>query len=318
MTLWTAEMEKLRPDIRAEGRAMAAGMSGAFAAVFPDGTATGYDARQLDLLRAQLALPGTTRATDRLIEGRRGDIRLRVFAPRGAARAVLLNIHGGGFIMGAPEMNDGMNDFLARTLDIAVVAVDYRLAPEHPSPAAHDDCETAALWLCDRAEAEFGTETLLIGGESAGANLAVATLQRLRRHGLLHRFRAAVLEFGVYDLSRTPSALRETEHDVLSATVLRGMLDLTHPNLSTDRRRAADLSPLYGDLEGLPPALFAVGTADHLVDDTLFLERRWHLANANTTLCVYPDAPHGATGLPSVLTHWQPALLAFLSRYLAD
>jgi acetyl esterase/lipase len=96
------------------------------------------------------------------------------------------------------------------------------------------------------------------------------------------------------------------------------MMDLTHPELSTDERRDVDLSPLYGDLEGLPPALFAVGTADHLVDDTLFLERRWHLANSNTTLCVYPDAPHGATGLPSVLTHWQPALLSFLTRYLAD
>lgn len=291
---------------------MADTLSPAFSAVFPGGTARDHDAAALNELRAQLAVPGPVRAADRFIEGPRGGIRLRTFAPEGPARAVLLNIHGGGFVMGAPEMNDGTNVFLSRALEIAVVSVDYRLAPEHRYPAAHDDCETAATWLVDHAAAEFGATRLLISGESAGANLAAATLLRLRRRGTAHRFAAAVLEFGVYDLAGTPSAQQETDHDVLSAGVLRGMMDLTHPELSPAQRRDPDLSPLYADLTGLPPVLFGVGTADHLIDDTLFLERRWDLANGNTTLLVYPDAPHGGTGLPTVLPHWQSALLSFL------
>lgn len=68
---------------------------------------------------------------------------------------------------------------LADTLGVAVVSVDYGLAPEHPWPAAPDDCETAAVWLVDNAGVEFGTPRLLIGGASAGANLAMATLHRL-------------------------------------------------------------------------------------------------------------------------------------------
>ncbi|MFE6196010.1 alpha/beta hydrolase [Streptomyces sp. NPDC057838] len=318
MSLWSAEIDRLRPVIRAEGRAMADALSGAFDAVFPGGTARAYDAGALAALRAQLSVPGPVRAADRYIDGPRGRIRLRVFTPDGPARAVLLNIHGGGFVMGAPEMNDGTNVFLSRALDIAVVSVDYRLAPEHRWPAAHDDCETAASWLVEHAAAEFGTSRLLINGDSAGANLAAATLLRLRRPGTAHRFSGAVLEFGVYDLSSTPSALEETDHDVLSASVLRGMMDLAHPDLSPAQRRDPDLSPLYADLTGLPPVLFGVGTADHLIDDTLFLERRWALANGNTTLRVYPDAPHGGTGLPTVLPHWQSALLSFLDARLAE
>ncbi len=94
----------------------------------------------------------------------------------------------------------------------AVLSVDHRLAPEHPFPAGPDDCEAAARWLVDRAEAEFGTARLLIGGESAGAHLSVLTLLRLRdRHGITGTFRAAHLTFGPYDLSMT--------HDTEPATV---------------------------------------------------------------------------------------------------
>ncbi|MFD0312810.1 alpha/beta hydrolase [Streptomyces flavalbus] len=318
MPLWSAEIDKLRPAIRSEGRAMAEAMSGAFSAVFPGGTATAYDAEALSELRAQLTVPGAVAAVDRYVNGPRGRVRLRVFTPDRPARAVLLNIHGGGFVMGAPEMNDGLNAALSRALDIAVVSVDYRLAPEHAYPAAHDDCETAASWLVEHGAAEFGTSRLLINGESAGANLAAATLLRLRRRGTAHRFSGIVLEFGVYDLSGTPSAAQETDHDVLSAAVLRGMMDLAHPDRSPAERRHPDLSPLYADLTGLPPVLFGVGTADHLIDDTLFLERRWALANGNTTLQVYPDAPHGGTGLPSVTPHWQSALLSFLDSCLTS
>ena len=82
-----------------------------------------------------------------------------------------------------------------------MVSVDYRLAPEHPWPAAPDDCETAALWLLDEAEALFGATRLAIGGASAGATLAMTTLLRLRDRGVAKPFVGAALQAGTYDLS---------------------------------------------------------------------------------------------------------------------
>jgi acetyl esterase/lipase len=103
-------------------------------------------------------------------EGRQ--VPVRVLEPsRGAPRGVFLEIHGGGFYMGWAARSDARNRRLADALAIAVVSVDYRLAPEHPWPAAPDDCETAALWLLGVCEARFGTARLAIGGGSAGANL---------------------------------------------------------------------------------------------------------------------------------------------------
>jgi acetyl esterase len=92
-------------------------------------------------------------------------------------------MHGGGFYMGSAARGDAYNRSLAHALGIAVVSVDYRLAPEHPWPAAPEDCETAALWLVEEAGTRFGTARLAIGGVSAGATLAMTTLLRLRDRG---------------------------------------------------------------------------------------------------------------------------------------
>ena len=97
-----------------------------------------------------------------------------------ATTGVLLDIHGGGFYLGSAADSDIRNRCLADALGVAVVSVDYRLAPEHPWPAAPDDCETAALWLAENAGPRFGTPILAIGGFSAGATLAMVTLLRLR------------------------------------------------------------------------------------------------------------------------------------------
>ena len=143
-------------------------------------------------------------ATERTIPGPDGSISVRVFVPT-QVHGVYLHIHGGGFALGEACISDQRNEAIARECDVAVVSVDYRLAPEHPYPAGPDDCEAAALWLIAQAQVEFGTDRLLIGGESAGGTLAVVTLLRLRdRHGF-RGFSAANLVFGVYDLSGTPS-----------------------------------------------------------------------------------------------------------------
>jgi len=229
---------------------------------------------------------------ERTIPGPAGPLRLRVFVPEGP-RAVYLDIHGGGFFMGAPEMDDAANAALSKHAHVATVAAGYRLAPEHPYPAGPDDCEAAALWLLANAKREFGVERLLMGGGSAGANLAALTLLRLRdRHQAAGRFAAANLVFGVYDVSGTPSQLR---HGVGS------FRDLYLPQHDAAARRHPDVSPLYADLAGLPPALFTVGTADSLYDDSLFMALRWRAAGNEAELAVYPESVHGFTVFPTAM-----------------
>ena len=246
---------------------------------------------------------------ERSIAGPAGPIRLRTYVPS-EVRAVYLDIHGGGFFMGAPEMDDAANAALAKHAGVATVATSYRLAPEHPYPAGPDDCEAAALWLLANAKREFGTDKLVIGGGSAGGNLAAATLLRLRdRHDAARAFLGANLVFGVYDVSGTPSQLRQG---------MTSFRDLYLPQHDTAARKHPDISPLYADLAGLPPALFTVGTADYLYDDSLFMALRWRAAGNDAELAVYPDCVHGFTAFPTKLARAANArIAAFVAACIA-
>jgi acetyl esterase len=237
---------------------------------------------------------------DRVITGRAGEIPLRVFTPP-VVRGVYLHIHGGGWTFGSAGDQDVLLWRLARAAEVAVVSVGYRLAPEHPYPAAPDDCEDAAHWLVDGASREFGTDRLAIGGESAGAHLAAVTLLRLGERAAA--FRAAQLTFGAFDLSMTPSQRQWGEANlVLSTPIMAWFYDQFLPGLSPEERRGPDISPLYADLRGLPPARFVVGTQDPLLDDTLFMAARWEAAGNDTTLEVIAEAAHGFLQFPLEVT----------------
>ena len=237
-------------------------------------------------------------ARERTIPGPAGEITLRTFVPD-TVSGVYLHIHGGGWTLGAVNQQDPALEDMARTLNLAVASVEYRLAPEHPYPAGPDDCEAAALWLAKHAQAEFGSDRLLIGGESAGANLSVVTLLRLRDRHLLRPFQAANLVYGVYDASLTPSARRCPEDMlVLNRTAIEWFYDQYVP---AERRRESDVSPLYADLAGLPSALFTVGTLDPLLDDSLFMATRWVAAGNVAELAIYPGGVHGFNLFPYAL-----------------
>jgi len=236
-------------------------------------------------------------ATERTIPGPAGPVPLRVFIPEQVA-GVYLHIHGGGFVLGEACASDRRNEHIAKTCHLAVVSVDYRLAPEHVYPAGPDDCEAAALWFIREAPHEFGSERLLIGGESAGANLAVGALLRVRdRHGF-QGFAAANLVFGVYDLSGTPSGpLLGDDALTMNFRSMEWFGDQYVPDRG--RLRDPDLSPLWACLDAMPPALFTVGTLDPLLDDSLFMHARWQAAGNRSQLAVYPGGPHGFTSHPT-------------------
>ena len=242
-------------------------------------------------------------------------IPLRVIAPA-QPRGVYLHLHGGGWVLGGADMQDPMLERIADNTGQAIVAVEYRLAPEHPYPAGPDDCETAAVWLVQNAKKEYGTDALTIGGESAGGHLAAVTVLRMRdRHGYTG-FRGANIVYGAFDLSLTPSQRLFGDIRLVLRTIdMQQFYNAFLPTI-TDRR-APDISPLYADLKNLCPALFTVGTKDALLDDTLFMHARWVAAGNDAELAIYPGGAHGFTLFPNGLSKSATARMdAFLNRVL--
>jgi acetyl esterase len=302
MKLWTPEMEAER----AEARAAVANGIDAFAQ-FLGGREPGPETDPLAIVRARrahmrsmsLAVP---EATPTEIAG----VPCRVLRPGGPTRGVYLHFHGGGMITGSAEMNDVMNLDLTRRHGLAVVSVDYRLAPEHPYPAGPDDGIAVAAWLIEHAECELGSARLLTGGESAGGYMAAAVLLRVRDElRAIERFAGANLVFGVFDWGRSPSQRGIRPHegpDVLDPDSIRFFTECYLPGRSDEQRRDPAISPAFADLRGLPPALLSVGTTDHLLDDTLLLAARSAAAGNDVELFVAPDMPHGFPFFPCALT----------------
>jgi acetyl esterase len=227
-----------------------------------------------------------------------GPVASRILRPAGGAAVdgVFLWIHGGGWRGGRPWYQEDYLWDLASSSNLATLSAGYRLAPEHRYPAAPDDCEAAALWLVKNAAAEFGTDRIVIGGASAGAHLAAVTLQRMRdRHGYTG-FRGADMLYGVYDLGGTP--WMKTVGEGVPVWDWRSMQQGVEWFVGDRDLRDPDVSPLYGDLTSMPPALFSIGTRDSLLEDTLFMHARWLAAGNDAELVVYPGGVHGFDGQP--------------------
>lgn len=233
-------------------------------------------------------------------DGRQAPV--RVLRPAGAVRGIVFDIHGGGWVAGNPQMNDQLNADIIAACGVAVVSVDYRLATGAPLEALIDDCLTAARWLLQDGLPDYAALPVVVVGESAGGHLAAVVLQALRRWpALLERIAGAVLYYGVYDMAGTPS-VRSAGPDTL---VLHGpgvlpTLRMLTPAPDDDARRHPSVSPLFGDLGGMPPALMVVGERDPLLDDTLEMARRWGEV-AEVDLNLLPEAPHGFIHFPGLM-----------------
>ncbi len=224
-------------------------------------------------------------AEDRVVAG----VPVRVFTPPDVG-GTYLHLHGGGFVYGSARLQDNRLERLALSCRVEVFSVEYRLAPEDPYPAAPDDCEAVGLWLAGRDEGP-----LAIGGGSAGANLAVTTLVRLRdRHGFTG-FRAAALSCGVYDLS-----LPRFADDRDASLTREGLTELIAEYAGEEALTNADLSPAHADLSDLPDALFVVGSLDPLLQDSVLMDELWRNAGNVARLVVVPDGLHGVEAADDV------------------
>jgi acetyl esterase/lipase len=227
---------------------------------------------------------------------------VRVLRGTQPVTGVVLDFHGGGWVIGNAAMDDRQNAALVEACGVAVVAVDYRLASNTPLAGLMDDCLAAARWLLHGGLPAFDGLPVYVVGESAGGHLAASTLLQLQAWpALFARIDGAILYYGVYDLAGTPSVHAAGPGTlVLDGPGMATALRLLTPGLADAARRTPPLSPLYGDLAGMPPALMVAGTLDPLVDDTIALAERWG-QTAACELHLLPECPHGFIRFPTLL-----------------
>lgn len=200
---------------------------------------------------------------------------------------VYLDIHGGGFIWGGGELCAAMASGTATRMGARVWAVDYRMPPDHPFPAGLDDCLAAYRALLG----ERPPERIIVGGSSAGGNLAAATILRARAEGLPLPAAVVLMTPGADLTESGDSHQTNLGLDPLipgsagqSFLLYSGGHDLRHPYLS----------PLYGDFsQGFPPAILTTGTRDMLLSDTVLLHRALRRAGIPAELHVTEAGGHG-------------------------
>lgn len=201
--------------------------------------------------------------------------------------AVLLYLHGGGFVSGSPETALGLTARLAIGARVRALSVDYRLAPEHPFPAGLEDALAAYRELLRTGTAP---DAIVIAGDSAGGNLALATCLAARDQGLPLPAGVAVFSPAT-DLTRSGESIR-TKNGIDPFFTPEGLQASTRRYLAGHDPADGLASPALADLAGFPPVLLQVGTAELLLDDaTRFAERAWK-AEVDVILDVVAGAPH--------------------------
>ncbi|MBB2990455.1 acetyl esterase/lipase [Mycolicibacterium iranicum] len=253
-------------------------------------------------------------AHDRSIDGPAGPIAVRIYRPpsEDAVLPVVVFIHGGGWTVGDLDTYDGQARMHAAGAHAVVVSVDYRLAPEHPFPAAVDDVWAATQWVAAHA-ADLGADPgrLAVAGDSAGGNLAAVMAQLARDAGIPVRFQLLWYPSTTFDTS-LPSFNENAHAPILDLASCKGFsrwyvgdLDLSAP--------PATLIPARGDLSGLPPAYIAVAGHDPLRDDGMRYAELLTAAGVSVQVHNAETLVHGYLGYAGIV----PAATEATDRGLA-
>ncbi|WP_107658221.1 alpha/beta hydrolase [Nocardia suismassiliense] len=265
------------------------------------------------------------RVQDRTIAGPSGnDIPVRLFAPRDRTSdlAALVYFHGGGYVINGVIDGDNHASRVADEVGALVVSVDYRLAPEHPFPAAHDDCYTALEWVAkNTAELGVDPERIGVGGESAGGGLAAAVALRARdEHGPAIRFLYLIVP-ELDDRLQTHSARTYTDTPNWSRTI--GQQSWSY-YLGTGVPGSPDVSAYAAparahDLTNMPPTHISAMQFDPLRDEDIDFAQRLLQAGVNTELHCYPGTFHGSHLTDAAISRRTLAdAMAALRRGLVD
>ena len=212
---------------------------------------------------------------------------LWVRTPESSEGRTVLYLHGGGYVIGTAQGYREFTSLIGRTAQARVLVLDYRLAPEHPFPAAVDDALAAYRWLIDGG-APAGS--VVIAGDSAGGGLTIATLLAIRDGGLPLPAGGVALSPWV-DLECSGETM-STLADVDPVVSKDGVVGMAGMYLAGQDARNPLASPLHGDLTGLPPLLIQVGTRETLLDDSRRLLDKAEAAGVEVSCDVVEGAPH--------------------------
>jgi acetyl esterase/lipase len=228
-------------------------------------------------------------------------------------RGTLFHTHGGGFAVGSARGSVGLAAALARKSGMRAVSIDYRLAPEHPYPAALDDVVAAYRALVEEPDAG----DIFVSGESAGGNLAIELLIAARHEGL-RLPQGALLFSPMTDLTVAGASFagKASDDPNITAEAIRTRV---RDYLGAGDTRADDphVSPIFADLTGLPPLLIQVGSHEVLLDDATRLAVRAAADDVAVILDVTPEVPHVFQAFAGILTEGDEALDR-AARFIAD
>jgi acetyl esterase len=246
---------------------------------------------------------------DRSVDTDAGAVRVRVFTPKADnLRPIMMYFHGGGYVKGGVVETDAFCRSLARTTGNVVVSVDYRLAPEHPYPAALDDAYNCSLWAYENAGALGGTkDSFSVCGESAGGNLA-AVICLLTRSGAEIDISRQILLQPVVDFTISFPSI-----DMPASECLVPREDLAwyyeeYYGTEADRRDFT-VSPIFADdLSGLPPALIITAEHDTLRDEGKAYADRLESSGVSTRYSCYSGMVHGFLQMAGLVDEAQAAI----------
>jgi acetyl esterase len=235
-------------------------------------------------------------------------LRARLYAASTQRQPVLLYLHGGGFVIGSLETHDSLCRQLALRSGAAVLALDYRLAPEHRFPVAVDDAWAALHWLAGHAAAlGLDGRRLAVGGDSAGGTLAAVCALHAREHGLPLALQLLITP-GTTALADTPSHRRFAEGYLLDATTIAWFFD---QYIARAQRHDWRFAPLEADdLEGVAPACVILAECDPLVDEGLAYADRLRAAGVAVELELTRGVTHDFIKMGRVLNEAGAALAA--------
>ncbi|MDY7545293.1 alpha/beta hydrolase [Glaciimonas sp. CA11.2] len=281
------EVEHLLALGRAAGRVP-------FEAMTPDAARVAYAASK-DVMQAPSVEVASVR--DIYIPGLGGSLCLRLYRPMGTLLdeqlPCLVFLHGGGWVIGNLESHDRLCRRLANAARVCVVAVDYRLAPEHRFPAALDDAATALRWVVDNAvEMSIVPDRIAVGGDSAGGNLA-AVLALMARDGTVPPLAFQALIYPAVDLTAASNSYQTMTAGIpLTAATMHYFIDHYTPEVKD--RLDWHASPIKASsLAGTPPALVVTVSNDPLCDEGLAYARRLEEEGVRVTSLHLSDQIHG-------------------------
>ena len=253
------------------------------------------------------------------------EIPLRLYRPRSLPDSrtdvpVVMWFHGGGWVLGNVVDYDPVCTLIAAEVGAVVVSVDYRMAPEHRAPVAAQDCVDATTWVAAHGDVlRADTSRMGVAGDSAGGNLAAVVAQVMRDAGMTN-LRHQALVYPATDLTMSsPSIAENADAPILDKRAMDAFLD-HYLAPGTDPRDPV-LSPLFGDLAGLPPALVQTADLDPIRDDGLRYAEALEAAGVPVRLTNYLRVPHGFASFPGAtpVGHQQRSeLVTEISRALAD